>query len=331
MAYFSTNSPTPPMKGTQITQFERAFKKKLRDKSIMSLITNKKYKGRFQNKGTTIEIPIMPDVDIHHTYYGDNITYQTFTSNTEKFTINRESYYALKFLEEDVKFAQFNIEDPINDEATIRLGEAIETRFFQDILGKCHEKNQGANAGFVSGKYNLGTVTTGATVDKENITDYILEGLTTLREQPGGKTGNYRIVVPSYVGYLLQTSDLKKADWMGDAQSVLRKDVQLLGSIGGADIIVSDKILSAIAAESVAITNDDANATKEDVFGNTNVYPVMFVDTEAICYADEVSISDKMRDANAWGTYHRMKVIYDWFVMWPEKFAVGYIGGSASS
>lgn len=325
MAYFSNTSVTQaPMKGTQITQFEKAFKKVLRDKSIMSLITNRRYQGRFRNTGTAIEIPIMPEIGIRHTKYGDTITYDTLSNDTVKFVINRESYWAIKILEEDKAFAQFNIEAPVTQEAAIRLGEAIEERFFQDILGKCHASNTGNGAGVISGMYDLGTAAAGKTIDKDNVTEYILAGLSALREQPGGKTGNYRVVVPTYVGYLLQNSDLKKADWMGDAQSVLRKDVQLLGSIGGADIIVSDKILAATGKSGVGVEGDDANGAKADVASITTA-PVMFVDTDAICYAEEVTINDKLRDADKWGTFIRTKVIYDWFVMWPEKFAVGYV------
>lgn len=296
----------PNLQGTQAPQLEKAFKKVLRDKSILSLITNRKYQGKFKGVGTEIDIPLMPDITINSAKYGDEMTYQTPQSGVEKFSINREYTCGLHFPEEDTKFAQFDVTSPIIAEAGQKMGEKIEADFLADIVGKCHEKNTGATAGIVSGGYNLGAPGAGVALSKTTIADFILGGVNALREQPGGKMGSYRIVVPTIVGHYLQGSDLQKADWMGDAQSVLRKDVQLLGSLGGADIIVSDKV---------------------PVVDGT--YPILFVDTEAITFFEEVRISEKLKDKDIWGDFYRTKVICDWYALWPEKFGVGYLTKAA--
>jgi hypothetical protein len=308
--YFGANTADtayPPLKGTQAPQLEKAFKKVLRDKSILSLITNRKYQGKFKGVGTEIDIPLMPEITINSAKYGDAMTYQTPQSGVEKFSINREYTCGLHFMEEDTKFAQFDVTSPIIAEAAQKMGEKIEQDFFNDILDKCHAKNKGANAGFESGGYNLGIATEGVALDKSTIVDFILGGINALREQPGGKTGSYRVVVPTLVGHYLQGSDLKRADWMGDAQSVLRKDVQLLGNLSGADIIVSDKVPKS---------------------GDT--YPILFVDTEAITFFEEVRISEKLKDKDEWGDFYRTKVICDWYALWPEKFGVGYLKKKAA-
>lgn len=307
--YFGANTADtayPPLKGTQAPQLEKAFKKVLRDKSILSLITNRKYQGKFKGVGTEIDIPLMPEITINSAKYGDTMTYQTPQSGVEKFSINREYTCGLHFMEEDTKFAQFDVTSPIIAEAAQKMGEKIEQDFLNDILDKCHVKNTGATAGFESGGYNLGTATEGVALDKSTIVDFILSGVNALREQPGGKTGSYRVVVPTIVGHYLQGSDLKQANWMGDAQSVLRKDVQLLGNLGGADIIVSDKVPK-----------------------SGDIYPILFVDTEAITFFEEVRISEKLKDKDEWGDFYRTKVICDWYALWPEKFGVGYLKKAA--
>jgi hypothetical protein len=116
----------------------------------------------------------------------------------------------------------------------------------------------------------------------------------------------------------LQGSDLKYANWMGDAQSVLRKDVQLLGNLGGADIIVSDKV-PIQQYDVVSGEGETATTTKH------NAYPILFVDTEAITFFEEVRISEKLKDKDVWGDFYRTKVICDWYALWPEKFGVGYL------
>lgn len=303
--YFGANTADatyPNLQGTQAPQLEKAFKKVLRDKSILSLITNRKYQGRFKGVGTEIDIPLMPEITINTAKYGDTMTYQTPQAGVEKFSINREYTCGLHFAEEDTKFAQFDVTSPIIAEAGQKMGEKIEEDFLSDILGKCHDKNHGATAGLKSGGYNLGSPTAPVTLSVDTIVGFLLGGINALREQPGGKMGSYRIVVPTIVGHYLQESKLEKADWMGDAQSVLRKDVQLLGSLGGADIIVSDK---------VPMTDGK--------------YPILFVDTEAITFFEEVRISEKIKDKDIWGDFYRTKVICDWYALWPEKFGVGYL------
>lgn len=295
----------PPLQGTQAPQLEKAFKKVLRDKSILSLITNRKCQGKFKGIGTEIDIPLMPNIEVKASTYGEEQTYQTPESGVEKFSINREYTCGLHFAEEDTKFAQFEVTSPIIAEAGQKMGEKIEEDFLSDIISKCHTKNTGATAGFKSGGYNLGSAASPVTLSKDTITDFILAGVNALREQPGGKIGSYRVVIPTIAGHYLQGSNLSRADWMGEAQSILRKDVQLLGNLGGADIIVSDK---------VPMAGTDSKA-----------YPILFVDTEAITFFEEVRISEKLKDVKKWGDFYRTKVICDWYALWPEKFGVGYL------
>ena len=333
MANFG-NTTLPKIGGTQTVQMEKAFRKKFRDQSIIPLITNSDWKGRFRGVGTEIKIPVLPVLTTQTAVFNEDgsekaIVYQTPASTEETFKINRERYWGIHMIQEDELFADFNITNPILDEQAKVMSEDVESELLGDIATKAHAKNKGDNttgkAGFVSGTYAIGSASnptllfksdaaadkstaTGANVNKLAAPDFMAAMASTLTEQPGGKVGSWRIVIPTVVANLLQTSELKQAELTGDATSTLRKSVTVLGNIAGMDVIVSDKVPYQAGDTSAA-----------------NVYPIYAMDTTAITFAEEVVIKDKIQDKDVWGDFHRCKMIYDWFVRYPERFAVGYV------
>lgn len=314
MAYFGNTNGASAFPATQQIIYQKRFRERFRDKSIMPLVTNSEWKGQFKGTGTEIDIPVLPVLHSTKTSAGAKIAYQRPKASMEKFTIGRERYIALTVEDEDKLFAGFNIEGPVLEEAAKVLTEDVEYEFWNDILTKAASANLGNTAGYKSGHYKLGTSTTPQTLyadnsslqtNQMNVTDYILQLPACIKEQPGGKEKPIRIVVPTVVGYLLQNGKISAANLMGDAVSTLRKDLQVIGQLGGADIIVSDKL---------------------PIFQNNgNVYPIVALDTSAITFAEEVRIKDKLQSVEEWGDFHRSKLIYDWFVRYPEFFSVGYV------
>lgn len=313
--YFGIKDGSAPLAATQAVIFEKRFRERFRDKSIIPLVTNRDWQGKFRGTGTEIDIPVLPVLHSEKTTPGARLSYQRPKASMEKFRIGRERYIALTVEDEDKLFAGFNIEGPILEEAAKVMSEDVEAEFWGDVLTKCHAENAGNAAGHSSGHYRLGTASTPQTLfsakaspgtNEMNAVDYIMQFPACIKEQPGGKEKPLRIVVPTVVGYLLQTGELKQADLTGDATSMLRKDLQVIGKLGGADVIVSDKIGGSGA-------------------GTDRVYPVVAVDTSAITFAEEVRINDKLKAAEEFGDFHRTKMIYDWFVRYPEFFSVGYV------
>ena len=315
MAYFGLQNGASAFPATQAIQYQKRFRERFRDTSILPLVTNREWQGNFKGTGTEIDIPVLPVLHSKKTTPGAKINYQRPKASMEKFTIGRERYIALTIEDEDKLFAGFNIEGPVLEEATKVMSEDVEQEFWGDILTKAHAANLGNAAGYRSGHYKLGTSVTPQTLyaTKAEATspntmcavDYMLQLPAAIKELPGGKEKPVRIIVPTVLGYVLQTSELKQADLTGDAVSSLRKDLQVIGKLGGSDIIVSDKL---------------------PVFQNSgNVYPIVAIDTSAITFAEEVRIKDKLQDTEEWGDFHRSKLIYDWFVRYPEFFSVGYV------
>ena len=309
MAFGLPSGAQPNFPGTQNIIYENAFRKRFRDKSILPLITNRKWEGRFKGKGTEIEVPVLPLIHTTKTKMGDKIQYQTPKSTMEKFVIDRERYFALKFEDEDRLFSAFDIQSPILAEGATQMAEDVEEEFLSDIYTKVHKCNQGANAGFRSQSYNLGTSGAPVTLTKADAVDYISKCAAAMSEMPGGQDAKFWCVIPTAVAQRLQTSELKMANWMGDAKSVLRGSVNVLGELCGMTIYVDNKLPMWIS---------NANSAN-------NVYNILFGDDSAVSFAEEVSIKDKLQDKDEWGDFHRSKMIYDWFVRYPERIGTGFV------
>lgn len=308
----------PNFPATQQEIYETEFRKRFRDKSILPLITNRDWEGRFRKTGTTIHVPVLPLIHTNSTVPGEKVKYQEPKGAEETFTINRERYFAFKLEDEDKIFSKLDLESPLIAEGTRQMSEDVELEFFADVPSKCHVCNQGSNAGFKSGSYNLGTATAPVTLYKNATAmgsssgalapDHLVSCINALNEMPGGLDTKPFIIIPVAVANVLQTSELKRADWMGDAESVLRKSVRFLGELNGCTVIVDNQLPIWRAAQAA----------------NTK-YLVFFGDTSAVTFADEAKVKDKLQSVEEWGEFHRSKMIYDWFVRYPERIGCSYV------
>lgn len=323
MADLFGGAPRSFVGSTQIN-YQNSYKRRLKDRMILHEITNSKHKGEFHKKGTTIRIPVPDTVVIRDTQPGGGIIYQEPKDTYEDFKITQESYWGLKFMPEDTSFMPWDPRSEYFTNATDQMSEHIERKFGRDVINKCHPRNTGNTAGARTGAFDLGD--TGAneavtlyktqsqcdaatSVAHRNVAaDYFVEGVNCIKEQKGAKGEELFVIAPTAVCSRVQTSELKMANWMGDRNSILRQDVAYIGKLGGATIIQDDVMLPIFK---------DSGA---------NVYPIMFLSRNAISYVDEVVFRDSnMKDVESWDEFHRCKSVYDWFVLFPEFFGVGYV------
>ena len=312
----------PNFPATQQLIFETEFRRRLRDLSIVDKITSKSWKGRFRNTGVTIEVPCLPLIQTNKRKPGDPVTYQELKGSKETFTINRERDVAFHIDVEDNIFSPMNLESAVNKEARAQLAEDKDLEFFSDIYAKCHAANCGNKAGVRHGTYDLGsaeapvylyktdgeaTAAGGATSHKFSATEFVTNLVATIEEWPGGSQGELSVIAPTCILNRLLNSELKYANRMGDQCSVLRKGVKYLGDIAGAHVIGCNQ-LPFWAAE---------GSDKPQRFC------VMVVNSQAIEYADEVVIDDKVKDKDQYGEFYRTLSIYDWFARYPELFGYG--------
>ena len=227
----------PNFPATQQEIYETEFRKRFRDKSILPLITNRDWEGRFRKTGTTIHVPVLPIIHTNSTVPGEKVKYQEPKGAEEIFTINRERYFAFKLEDEDKIFSKLDLESPLIAEGTRQMSEDVETEFFADVPSKCHACNSGTTAGFKSASYNLGSAASPVALFKNATAmgessgalapDHLVSCINALNEMPGGLDTKPFIVIPVAVANVLQTSELKRADWMGDAESVLTMSLMI--------------------------------------------------------------------------------------------------------
>lgn len=303
---------------TQQEIYETTFKTRFRDKSILPRITNRNYEGKFRKKGTKINVPILPIIETHKTKVGEKVKYQEPKGASESFTINRERYFAFKMEDEDKIFSSMDLESPLITEANRQMAEDVEQEFLADIIYKVHPANTGVEAGIRSGSYNLGTGAAPVRLFKTETAmgasagqlapDYLVACINALNEMPGGLDTKPFVIIPTAVANVVQTSELKRADWMGDASSVMRKSVQFLGEINGAMIIVDNQLPMWRATSSKAAC-----------------FAIFFGDSSAVAFADEARVKGKLESVEEWGEFHRSKMIYDWFTIYPERIGAGFV------
>lgn len=310
------------------------YSPKLREKfwynTVLRKITNTEFKGAFKNKGDTIIIRCMPNIGTSRFVDGMKIKYEKPEAYDMRFTIDKGLYYA--FVVSDVQKAFSDIPnwaEKWTDIGGKQLAQDWETWFFKDIgTGtKADAANIGETAGKQSGSYNLGTSTKPVSLyttdakaglgtavnsgDKTTATELVTRFTSTLEEQPGGAGMAQFCVVPVWMTNMLQNSELfNNAEKMGDDTSILRKNaVTSIGKLAGMDVYVSNLLPK----------------TETSSGSGRWIYPVIFGDSSAITFADEVSKTEVLRDKDVVGDFHRSLQIADWFVRYPERFGVSFV------
>lgn len=303
--------------GTRHTTIAKQFKKRLRDKSLLPEITTNG-DMYFEKGSTETVIPVLPIIETYATKPGDKAKYQLPKSSYERFIKGRERAWGLYFEVEDKRFSAFDVEAPITQEAIAAMNDDKETELLTDIPLKVADFNTGNNAGFITRNVQLGAadapvflyesksaVDASSETYKATSLRYVQRGINSLRQFKGASTlTGLKVVMPVMVADALQADErFGKADGMGDAKSVIRGDVYSLGKISGAEVYVSNAL---------------------PVYGD--VYPVYFLDKSALVYTEDMMVDERqLTDIDYWGTFSRSKLVYDWFLQYPERLAVGYV------
>lgn len=291
-----------------------AYSPKLREKfwynTILRKITNTEFKGQFKNHGDTVVVRCMPNIATTKFVDGGKIEYQKPEAYDVKYTIDRGRMYAFQVSDVQKAFSDIpNWAEKWTDDGAKQLAEDEEREFFADMTSalKCDPANTGTTAGRISKGYNLGSSTSRVKIggtDGTKPLDLITCMAAALDEQPGGAGATPFVVIPVWFAQRLQTDEtFHSANKMGDDVSILRKNaVSSIGKVAGMDVYVSN-----------LLPQDGANCA------------LLFGDSSAITFADEVSSTEVLRDKDAVADFHRSYHIYDWFVRYPERFGVSFV------
>ena len=261
----SVAAPTTPYSGTFIPSF---WSGKLAEKfyatTVFGEIANTNWYGEISNVGDTVIINTVPDITIKEYKVGMQLEYEVPQGETFELKVDRGHYFAFNVNDVMKLQSKPNLMSMFTDDATMKMKLKVDTLglysiFFDDkgawkkrknvdgnAYEACWEKNMGANAGAISGAFNMGTDDTPVALTSDNILSYITMASTVLDEANVPTEGRYMVITPQE-HQLLMNSKLVAADFMGDSTSSLRNGK--IGQIANFTFYVSNLLPRANASK----------------------------------------------------------------------------------
>jgi len=218
------------------------------DATVLAAISNTDYEGEIKNFGDTVNIRTSPEVTIRPYVKGQSLKVEQTDKPKLQLLIDKGEYFAC--IEDDIDKTQTDVKlmDLWSKDASEKMKIQIDTRVLTDILPGISSLNKGANAGRVTGNFNLGTTGSPLSVTKDGassttaVLDLLVDMGTVLDEANAPEAGRF-VVIPAKMAGLIKKSDLRDASLTGDSQTVLRNG--RLGMIDRFEIYVSHNLNNA--------------------------------------------------------------------------------------
>jgi hypothetical protein len=274
---------------------------KFYETTFLSRISVTDYLGEIRNKGDKVTVRTVPDITIRDYQKGSSLILEHPESPSIEFTINRAKYFNFALDDIDIHFMDLNMIDKYADDASQQLKLTVEREALGWLYTQVNSKNQGANAGQLSGDINLGTTGVPLSVTKSTILDVLIDCGIVLDEQTGS-TENRWILLPPAIAGMIKKSDLRDASITGDPKSVLRTG--LIGRIDRFDIYVSN-----------LLTYDSGDSAWHCLFGCQGT--IMFVSA--------LSKTEVYRPQNTFANAMKGLMVYDFDVLYDQFIGHLYI------
>lgn len=284
--------------------------------TFLSEICNTDYEGEIRSQGDKVIIRTVPDITINDYVIGQDIDYATYDSPSVVLEINKAKYYAFKIDNITALQTDINLMDIWTTDAAEQLKIHIESAFLTDVFltnyaTNVSAYNRGATAGAVSGSYALGVLgadtdlpiaagaTNGATCT--NVVEAIMRAEAALTEQNVPQDEGRWMIIPTWMGYKLQSSDLRRADSMGYPanQDVLRNGK--IGKIGQFTIYISNNL-------------------PKDSYGTV----IPFGHKSCLTFATQMTETETLPHPLAFGKILRSLQVYGYKAIKPEGLGIIY-------
>lgn len=257
--------------------------------TVWKEVTNTDYEGEFKNAGESIQLRKAPEITTNDYTKGLAITYEVPGDDSIEMTIGYAKYQAFRV--DDVDKVQMDV-DLMNmyaTDASQRLGIVVDVDVLTAMAAGVHASNTGATAGAVSSNINLGAAgdATNIHVDRTNSLDKLVDLGQALTEQ-NIPEGDRFVVIPAWYASRLKLSDLKAADFSGDASGMVRTG--LIGSVDGLKVFVNNSVYSTATGE-----------TEYHVVCGTKM---------ATSFALQLSKTDTLKIPESFGEYWRTLWVY---------------------
>jgi len=228
--YYVGAQPDPFLGGLSPVQFSSVMMKRFYATTILPRTTTA---GDFKSLvgghlGTSIVVPRTPEIRIRKLKVGQPRPLETSKAKPLVLEIKYGTEWG--HFEPDVDRYFTNVRDftqQISKGAVAKNAAAIERHCFGLFPDFVPSYNCGNNAGKVGGGYTLGTVASPAVITKSNVEDYLAQFLSVIEETDVGmESGQFTVVIPPKMAYMLRTSDQNKdASKRGERSSLKTRQI----------------------------------------------------------------------------------------------------------
>ena len=191
------------------------------DATVLAAISNTDYEGEIKQYGDTVNIRTSPEVTIREYVKGQTLQLENPDKPKLQLLIDKGEYFAC--VEDDVDRVQSDIKmmNTWTKDASEKMKIKIDQRVLVDLLPDVAAINKGANAGRITGNFNLGTTASPFAVTKSTVTEFIVDVGTVLDEANAPESDRF-MVIPAKMAGLIKKSELKDASLSGDGTSIMR-------------------------------------------------------------------------------------------------------------
>jgi len=278
--------------------------------TVFGEIANTDWQGDITGMGDTVIINTIPTITINNYEIGQNLNYEIPAPSTISLTINKGKYFGVNVNNVLELQAKPKLMDVFTNDAAMQMKIQID----QDVLGGTFNQgasyNQGADAGKISGAFDLGTDDVPVTLSALNILQNITALSSVLDEANVPETDRFLVISPTERQILMQ-SNLAQAQFMGDPSSILRNGK--VGMIDRFTVYVSNLLPRAAAGENW-VGGTDAGTAKR--------HAIMAGHKSAITFASQIAKVESLQNPNDFGTLIRGLNVYGYKVVQADGLAL---------
>jgi hypothetical protein len=278
--------------------------------TVFGEIANTDWQGDISGIGDTVIINTIPTITINNYSIGQNLAYEIPAPSTITLTINKGKYFGVNVNNVLELQAKPKLMDVFTNDASMQMKIAID----RDVLGGTFNQgaayNQGADAGKISGSFDLGTDDTPVALTASNILQSITALSSVLDEANVPETDRWLVISPTERQVLMQ-SNLAQAQFMGDPSSVLRNGK--IGMIDRFTVYVSN-LLPRAAADEDWVGGEDTGTAKR--------HAIMAGHKSAISFASQIAKVESLQNPNDFGTLIRGLNVYGYQVTQADGLAL---------
>jgi len=278
--------------------------------TVFGEIANTDWQGDITGMGDTVIINTIPTITINDYEIGQNLAYEIPAPSTISLTINKGKYFGVNVNNVLELQAKPKLMDVFTNDAAMQMKIQID----QDVLGGTFNQgasyNQGADAGKISGAFDLGTDDAPVTLSALNILQNITALSSVLDEANVPETDRFLVISPTERQILMQ-SNLAQAQFMGDPSSILRNGK--VGMIDRFTVYVSNLLPRAAAGENWVGGADVGTAKR---------HAIMAGHKSAITFASQIAKVESLQNPNDFGTLIRGLNVYGYKVVQADGLAL---------